>query len=174
MHPTGWSVKRALPQTLPSNACRRHSIQEFFSDVSPVVIPFESPEQINHASNVRGIVSVVKLKHSLNLVHNDLNTRNVMSDEFNNPAIVDFDSCKPVGTSMKGQKSFTAPWGGRNALNIRQWLFFPRTLLERKISSFMGSVLSHGESRTCIQCDSNGKMPYREGKNSSSCIDRIW
>ena len=87
-------------------------------DVSLVVIPFEPPEQLNHASIVHGIVSGVKFIHSLNLVHNDLNPHNVMLDEFNNPVIVDFDSCKPVGTSMKGQKSFTAPWGRRNALNM--------------------------------------------------------
>jgi serine/threonine protein kinase len=87
-------------------------------DVSPDGIPFEPSEQLNRASIVCGIVSGVKFIHSLKLVHNDLNPRNIMLDEFKNPVIVDFDSCKPVGTSMKGQKSFTAPWGRRNALNM--------------------------------------------------------
>jgi serine/threonine protein kinase len=63
-------------------------------DVSPGVIPFDPSEQFNRASVVRGIVSGVKFIHSLNLVHNDLNPRNIMLDELNNPVIVDFDSCK--------------------------------------------------------------------------------
>lgn len=40
------------------------------------------------------------LYHVLNSY--DLKPRNVILDEFNNPVIVDFDSCKPVGTSMNG------------------------------------------------------------------------
>jgi serine/threonine protein kinase len=79
--------------------------------------PFEHSEQLDHARILQGIVAGVKFIHSLGLVHNDLNPRNIMLDDSNAPIIVDFDSCKPAGTSMKGQKSFTAPWGRRNTSN---------------------------------------------------------
>ncbi|KAF8524440.1 kinase-like domain-containing protein, partial [Gautieria morchelliformis] len=62
----------------------------------------EHLEGLDHANILRGIVEGVKFIHSLGLVHNDLNPRNIMLDESNNPIIIDFDSCKLVGTSMKG------------------------------------------------------------------------
>jgi serine/threonine protein kinase len=78
------------------------------------------PEQLDRAAILRGIVSGVIFLHSLGLVHNDLNPRNIILSSATppSPIIIDFDSCKPLGTSMKGQKSFTASWARRNPLNV--------------------------------------------------------
>jgi serine/threonine protein kinase len=72
---------------------------------------------LDRQSVLHGIVQGIKYIHSLGFSHNDLNPRNIMLDDSNVPIIIDFDACKPVGTSMKGQKVFTAPWGRRNPEN---------------------------------------------------------
>jgi serine/threonine protein kinase len=40
--------------------------------------------------------------HRLGLVHNDINPTNIMFDKDDNPVIIDFDSCTPIGQSLKG------------------------------------------------------------------------
>ena len=51
---------------------------------------------------MRVIVSGVKFIYSSNLVSNGLEPRKIMLDNFNNLVIIEFDSNKPLGTSMKG------------------------------------------------------------------------
>lgn len=49
---------------LVNGLCLKHSLERlqipFHTGVSPVVVPFEPPEQLNHASIVCGIVPGVK------------------------------------------------------------------------------------------------------------------
>jgi serine/threonine protein kinase len=39
--------------------------------------------------------------HCLGLVHNDINLTNIMFDKDDNPVIIDFDSCTPIGQTLK-------------------------------------------------------------------------
>jgi len=48
-----------------------------------------------------GIESGIKHIHSLGLVHNDINPKNVMLDG-DRVVLIDFDSCRPVGDSLEG------------------------------------------------------------------------
>lgn len=94
-------------------------------NVSPIVVPFEP---------ICAWYRTRCWNRTLNLVHNDLSTQRHV---------------RRVGTSMKGQKSFTARVLKYGV--IRQWLSCPQpsgTLLPRRISSYKWSVLSHGEGKT--------------------------
>jgi serine/threonine protein kinase len=57
---------------------------------------------------LEGIESGVRHMHSLGLIHNDLNPRNIMMDG-ERPVIIDFDSCKREGDEL-GLKAGTSGW----------------------------------------------------------------
>ncbi|RGP72139.1 serine threonine kinase [Fusarium longipes] len=55
-----------------------------------------------------GIRDGIQHLHSLGLVHNDINSRNIMMDPADNPVIIDFDSCTREGEKMV--KGWTLGW----------------------------------------------------------------
>jgi serine/threonine protein kinase len=80
-----------------------------------------------------GVESGIRHLHSIGLVHNDLNPANIMLDDHENPFIIDFDSCCPIGPNLEGigrtyqwydKVTKTAlPGNDLDALwDIREWL----------------------------------------------------
>ena len=81
---------------------------------------------------IHDIEAGIRHLHSLGLVHNDINPSNIM---FNGdiPVIIDFDSCRPIGTSLENvgrtyewyneDVQLSEPSNDLDALEeIRQWL----------------------------------------------------
>jgi serine/threonine protein kinase len=64
---------------------------------------------LNRASCLMQIESGIRHLHSLGLVHNDINPSNIMVDADDTPAIIDYDSCQPVGAKL-GSKLGTPGW----------------------------------------------------------------
>ncbi|KAG5967439.1 hypothetical protein E4U56_000849 [Claviceps arundinis] len=58
---------------------------------------------------VDGIERGIRHLHSLGIVHNDINPRNVMFDELDRPIIIDFDSWQREGQKL-GYKAGTLDW----------------------------------------------------------------
>ncbi|KAK3317591.1 serine/threonine kinase [Cercophora scortea] len=56
-----------------------------------------------------GIEKGIKHLHDLGLVHNDINSSNIMVDDKGNAVIIDFDSCRPEGETM-GIKNGSPGW----------------------------------------------------------------
>ncbi|GKZ35724.1 hypothetical protein AbraIFM66950_006476 [Aspergillus brasiliensis] len=52
-------------------------------------------------SGLNGLLSAIRHLHSLGLVHNDINPANVMIDEEGKLILIDFDSCRYIGESLK-------------------------------------------------------------------------
>ncbi|RAL00173.1 kinase-like protein [Aspergillus ibericus CBS 121593] len=52
-----------------------------------------------------GILDGIRHLHSLGFVHNDINPANIMFDEDGGPVIIDFDSCRRIGESLKGTET---------------------------------------------------------------------
>jgi serine/threonine protein kinase len=82
--------------------------------------------------NLQGVEKGVQHLHSLGLTHNDLNPSNIMYGE-DTLVIIDFDSCRPVGSSLKGvgrtyewydeSVQYSLPSNDLDALDeIREWL----------------------------------------------------
>lgn len=49
-----------------------------------------------------GVLSGIEHIHSLELVHNDINPRNIMLDQEGHPYIIDFDTCLKKGERFGG------------------------------------------------------------------------
>ncbi|KAJ5688599.1 hypothetical protein N7462_002991 [Penicillium macrosclerotiorum] len=60
-------------------------------------------EPIKAALN--GILDGIRHLHSLGLVHNDINPANIMLDENNVPVLIDFDSCRRIGESLRDTRA---------------------------------------------------------------------
>jgi serine/threonine protein kinase len=52
-------------------------------------------------SGLGGILAAIKHLHSLGLVHNDINPANIMFDEDGTLILIDFDSCRYIGESLR-------------------------------------------------------------------------
>jgi serine/threonine protein kinase len=52
-------------------------------------------------ASLDGIFQGIKHLHSLGLVHNDINPTNILFDEYGTPVLIDFDSCRKVGESLR-------------------------------------------------------------------------
>ncbi|KAL5333726.1 kinase-like protein [Aspergillus crustosus] len=52
-----------------------------------------------------GILSAIKHLHSLGLVHNDINPANIMLDEDGTLILIDFDSCRYIGESLRATET---------------------------------------------------------------------
>ena len=105
-----------------------------------------------HSGHLDGLLAGIRNLHSLGLVHNDINPANIMVDGFDRNdggsnggksttppvtlVLVDFDSCRPTGTSLRETKTRrTHGWhdatvataqadSDLNALaEVRAWLF---------------------------------------------------
>ncbi|KAG8674185.1 hypothetical protein FPOAC2_00170 [Fusarium poae] len=63
---------------------------------------------LNVPKCLRGIRDGICHMHSLGLIHNDINPNNIMIDEFDNPVIIDFDSCTCQGEKVV--KGWTRNW----------------------------------------------------------------
>lgn len=83
-------------------------------------------------AGIDGVESGIKHIHSLRLVHNDINPKNIMRDG-DRWVIIDFDSCRPVGDSLQGvgrtyewydeNVQLSVPKNDHDALaEIRAWL----------------------------------------------------
>lgn len=56
-------------------------------------------------SGLDGISDAIKHLHSLGLVHNDINPANIMLDEDDTLILIDFDSCRHVGESLRNTET---------------------------------------------------------------------
>ncbi|KAI5856668.1 kinase-like domain-containing protein [Durotheca rogersii] len=52
-------------------------------------------------SSLAGILEGIRHLHSLGLAHNDINPANIMFDEDDTPVLIDFDSCRRFGESLR-------------------------------------------------------------------------
>lgn len=55
----------------------------------------------NMKSGLEGISVAIKYLHSLGIVHNDINPANIMIDEDGTLILIDFDSCRYIGESLR-------------------------------------------------------------------------
>ncbi|KAJ5778391.1 kinase-like protein [Penicillium odoratum] len=55
----------------------------------------------NMKSSLEGLLAAIKHLHSLGLVHNDINPANIMLDEDGTFVLIDFDSCRYIGESLR-------------------------------------------------------------------------
>ncbi|EHA28287.1 hypothetical protein ASPNIDRAFT_43403 [Aspergillus niger ATCC 1015] len=55
----------------------------------------------NMKRGLEGILSAIKHLHSFGLVHNDINPANIMLDEDGRLVLIDFDSCRFIGESLR-------------------------------------------------------------------------
>jgi serine/threonine protein kinase len=61
----------------------------------------------NMRSGLEGILAAIKHLHSLGLVHNDINPANIMLDEDGTLILIDFDSCRYIGESLRNTETKT-------------------------------------------------------------------
>lgn len=55
----------------------------------------------NMKSDLEGILAAIKHLHSFGLVHNDINPANIMLDNDGTFILIDFDSCRSIGESLR-------------------------------------------------------------------------
>ncbi|KAL4934757.1 hypothetical protein BDV06DRAFT_208325 [Aspergillus oleicola] len=55
----------------------------------------------NMISGLEGILAAIKHLHALGLVHNDINPANITIDEGGTLILIDFDSCRYIGESLR-------------------------------------------------------------------------
>ncbi|KAJ5550361.1 hypothetical protein N7535_001702 [Penicillium sp. DV-2018c] len=55
----------------------------------------------NMKSGLEGILAAIKHLHSFGLVHNDINPANIMLDDDGTFILIDFDSCRSIGESLR-------------------------------------------------------------------------
>ncbi|KAI0558658.1 serine/threonine protein kinase [Gracilaria domingensis] len=53
---------------------------------------------------LQGIEHALDHLHSLGLCHNDISPCNIMFKEDDTPVLIDFDSCRPIGSSLGGKR----------------------------------------------------------------------
>jgi serine/threonine protein kinase len=83
---------------------------------------------------LRSLKSAILHLHTLGLVHNDINPRNIMINENDIPIIIDFDSCKHEGERL--DKSGTPGWCIEDAqYAMRENDFFSFALVENLVLS---------------------------------------
>ncbi|KAL3457569.1 kinase-like protein [Aspergillus heterothallicus] len=63
------------------------------------------PVRENLISGLKGILAAIKHLHSLGLVHNDINPANIMIDENGTLILIDFDSCRYIGESLRNTET---------------------------------------------------------------------
>ncbi|KXG53609.1 uncharacterized protein PGRI_006590 [Penicillium griseofulvum] len=56
-------------------------------------------------SGLEGILAAIKHLHSLGLVHNDINPANIMLDDDGTFILIDFDSCRSIGESLRNTET---------------------------------------------------------------------
>ncbi|KAK6984155.1 kinase-like domain-containing protein, partial [Favolaschia claudopus] len=87
--------------------------------------------EVNVDVVVAGISAGIQHLHSLGYVHNDINPSNVVLRPSGEPVIIDFDSCREIGTS--GKKMGTTGWTNNAPVSkpendwyglekVKQWL----------------------------------------------------
>ncbi|KNG88761.1 hypothetical protein ANOM_002816 [Aspergillus nomiae NRRL 13137] len=55
--------------------------------------------------SLEGILAAIRHLHSLGLVHNDINPANIMLDEDGTFILIDFDSCRYIGESLRNTET---------------------------------------------------------------------
>lgn len=78
-------------------------------EVNPCILSKRKSRSVRRATEyydyipavIDGVESGIRHIHSLGLVHNDINPKNIMRDG-DRWVIIDFDSCRPVGGSLEG------------------------------------------------------------------------
>ncbi|KAE8318275.1 kinase-like protein [Aspergillus transmontanensis] len=61
--------------------------------------------EANMKSRLEGILAAIKHFHSLGLVHNDINSANIMLDEDGTLILIDFDSCRYIRESLSSTET---------------------------------------------------------------------
>lgn len=56
-------------------------------------------------SGLQGLFSAIKHLHSLGIVHNDINPANIMLDKDGTLILIDFDSCRYIGESLRSTET---------------------------------------------------------------------
>ncbi|EFW22500.1 conserved hypothetical protein [Coccidioides posadasii str. Silveira] len=104
------------PDPLPLNSYIKQSSLLYYSDTPASLEPgrqllakMEEATLFDRVLCLQGIESGIKHMHTLGLIHNDLNTSNVIMDKRDNPVIIDFDSCQREGAQL-GLKAGTVGW----------------------------------------------------------------
>ncbi|KAL5363912.1 kinase-like protein [Aspergillus floccosus] len=59
----------------------------------------------NVTSGLQGLLAAIKHLHSLGIVHNDINPANIMLDEESKLILIDFDSCRYLGESLRSTET---------------------------------------------------------------------
>lgn len=59
----------------------------------------------NMKSGLEGILAAITHLHSLGIVHNDINPANIMLDEDGTLILIDFDSCRYIGESLRNTET---------------------------------------------------------------------
>ncbi|KAJ7454782.1 kinase-like domain-containing protein [Mycena latifolia] len=73
---------------------------------------------------IAGVRSALEHLHALGFVHNDVKPANIMLAADSRAVLIDFDSCHPLGESLKGKKVATWDWdhGGETAEPQNDWV----------------------------------------------------
>jgi serine/threonine protein kinase len=61
-------------------------------------------------TGLQGLLDAIKHLHSLRLIHNDINPANVMLDEEGTLILIDFDSCRYIGESLRSTETKRTPY----------------------------------------------------------------
>lgn len=70
------------------------------------------------SSGLPGLLAAIKHLHSLGLVHNDINPANIMLDEEGKLILIDFDSCRYLGESLRSTGTKTTPFWHNPSVDI--------------------------------------------------------
>ena len=56
-------------------------------------------------TGLQDLLAAIKHLHSLGLVHNDINPANIMLDQEGTLILIDFDSCRNIGESLRSTET---------------------------------------------------------------------
>ncbi|KAJ5374226.1 hypothetical protein N7517_006232 [Penicillium concentricum] len=95
-----------------SGLCFRQYTSTLLEAVNPQrlgkVAFLSSPRELvkaNMKSGLEGILAAIKHLHSFGLVHNDINPANIMLDDDGTFILIDFDSCRYIGESLRSTET---------------------------------------------------------------------
>ncbi|KAJ6591691.1 hypothetical protein DFH09DRAFT_1306403 [Mycena vulgaris] len=84
----------------------------------------ESKVNFSAVAVIEGARDGLKHLHSPGYAHNDVNPANIALNEDSLPVIIDFDSCHPIGESLKGKKAGTMGWDHEGVISEAKNDFF--------------------------------------------------
>ncbi|KAK6814583.1 hypothetical protein RU639_009524 [Aspergillus parasiticus] len=104
------AIRRLTVESLGyvSRDMRPHYLKRSILDASAKVAFLSSARERvkeNMKSRLEGILAAIKHLHSLGLVHNDINSANIMLDEDGTLILIDFDSCRYIRESLSSTET---------------------------------------------------------------------